>query len=61
MNTRIPQMLKAYKIPDTIDNRLISYNAGIKVCKDYHRGKIKRLPRETVNYITKYHKLERGL
>jgi len=60
MNTRIPQMLKAYKIPDTIDNRLISYNAGIKVCKDYHRGKIKRLPRETVNYLKKYHKLEKG-
>jgi soluble lytic murein transglycosylase-like protein len=57
INTYIPQMLRAYKIPDTIDNRLISYNAGIKVCKDYHRGKIKRLPRETREYLVKYHKL----
>jgi hypothetical protein len=52
MNTRIPQMLKAYKIPDTIDNRLWAYNAGI--------GNVKkgRLPKETRNYIRKYHKLE---
>jgi hypothetical protein len=53
-------MLKAYNIPDTINNRLISYNAGIKVCKDYHRGKIKRLPRETREYLKRYHKLEKG-
>jgi soluble lytic murein transglycosylase-like protein len=58
LNTRIPQMLSTHEIPDTINSRLISYNAGIKVCKDYHRGKIKKLPRETRNYLTKYHKLE---
>ena len=54
MNIRIPQMLRAYKIPDTIDNRLWAYNAGI--------GNVKKgiKPRETKNYIIKYHRLERG-
>ncbi len=54
MNWRIPQMLKAYNIPDTIDNRLWSYNAGI--------GNVKKgiCPRETKDYIRKYHKLEKG-
>lgn len=54
INTRIPQMLKAYKIPDTIDNRLWAYNAGI--------GNVKKgiKPKETKNYIIKYRKLERG-
>ena len=54
MNTRIPQMLKHYKIEDTIDNRLWAYNAGIgNVVKG-------RKVLETINYIKKYHKLERG-
>jgi soluble lytic murein transglycosylase-like protein len=55
MNKRIPQMLKAFNIPDNTDNRLIAYNWGIgnldKARKSY--GKIK-LPRETQRYIEKY-------
>jgi len=47
MNKRIPQMLKSMKKPDTAENRLIAYNAGIG-----RVGKI--LPRETANYIKKY-------
>lgn len=43
---RIPQMLKTYKIPLTIDNILIAYNFGIGNLK---RGK--SLPEETLNYI----------
>ncbi len=54
LNDRIPQMLKAYKIPDTIDNRLACYNEGIG---NLRKGK---MPKETRNYIKKYHKLERG-
>ena len=51
MNHRIPQMLKYYGIEDTVENRLISYNAGIS----YVVGNGKVLPSETVNYIRKYH------
>jgi len=48
LTERIPQMLKAYKLPLTIENILISYNAGIsKTIK----GKI---PKETQEYINKY-------
>ena len=47
MNKRIPQMLKAKKIKDTVENRLIAYNYGI--------GNIgKPLPLETRNYLKKY-------
>lgn len=48
MNKRIPQMLKAKGLQDTIKNRLIAYNAGIG-----HVGK-SILPKETFNYIQKY-------
>ena len=49
MNVRIPQLLKHYKQADTVENRLISYNAGINYV-------IKRLilPSETIEYIHKY-------
>lgn len=48
MNTRIPAMLKAYKLPDTLENRLWAYNAGI--------GRVRKgeLPEETRRYIEKY-------
>jgi hypothetical protein len=49
MNKRIPQMLKAKGLKDTLDNRLVAYNAGISKV-----GKI--LPRETADYIKKYKK-----
>jgi hypothetical protein len=49
MNKRIPQMLKAKGLKDTIDNRLIAYNFGI-------RGVGKILPRETKQYLDKYKK-----
>ena len=51
MNIRIPQMLKAYGIPDTISNRLHAYNAGI--------GMVKKgiMPKETKDYIRKYERL----
>lgn len=48
MNQRIPQMLSAYRVPDTTDNRLIAYNAGIGYAR---KGLI---PDETKAYLTKY-------
>ena len=48
LEVRIPQMLRHYKKPVTIDNILWAYNAGIgNVVKN-------RLPLETKNYIAKY-------
>jgi len=47
MNKRIPQMLKYFKHPDTLENRLTAYNAGISRVG-------RNLPKETVDYINKY-------
>lgn len=47
LNDRIPQMLKYYKIPNTVENRLHAYNAGIG---NLLKG-IK--PKETANYINR--------
>ena len=49
MNYRIPQMLRYYGKPNTVRNRLISYNAGI----DYVVRSLK-LPEETIEYIRRY-------
>lgn len=54
LNKRIPQLLKHYKLPDTLENRLICYNAGIG-------NLIKGIkPRETINYIIKYKRLAKA-
>ena len=51
-NNRIPQMLKHYNMPVTLDNVLAAYNSGIgNVIK-------KRLPKETVDYIKKYRSMK---
>lgn len=50
MNSRIPQMLKAYKIPDTKENRLRAYNEGVGNLK---KGKN---PKETQDYVRKYNR-----
>lgn len=47
---RIPEILKSRKKPVTVENLLISYNAG-------HTYVGKRLPKETQNYIRQYRKL----
>ena len=51
MNTRIPQLLKHFNHEDTVENRLISYNCGVGCVG-------KKLPRETINYIKKYRRLQ---
>ena len=51
--TRIPQLLRHYHKPLTLENILTAYNAGIKaVVKGY-------CPRETRNYIAKYKRLQK--
>lgn len=47
-NTRIPQLLKAFKKPINDTNILVAYNAGIKKVGSFV------LPKETKNYIKKY-------
>lgn len=37
-NKRAPQLLRHYGVPDTVDNRLIAYNAGIDWAIKHHRG-----------------------
>ena len=49
MKERIPQLLKHYKIPDTIENRIKAYNWGIGAMQEDVP-----VPEETLNYIKKY-------
>lgn len=53
MNKRIPQMLRYYKLEDSIDNRLWAWNAGIKRVIDGV------MPRETLTFIVKYLELRK--
>lgn len=50
MHKRIPQMLTHFKKPLTVDNMLISYNAGINYVVDGSN-----LPDETKEYLKRYH------
>lgn len=49
LESRIPQMLRHFKKPDTLENRLIAYNAGISYVVSG-----KRLPTVTQSYLRKY-------
>lgn len=46
---RIPEMIRAYRRPDTIENRIIAWNAGIKYVKDHLE-----IPNSTRKYIARY-------
>ena len=59
LNTRIPQYLKAYKIPDTIENRLICYHDGIGNLIKYKQGK-RSLGPMMLGYLWKYKRLTRA-
>lgn len=52
LHNRIPKMLRYFKKPVTIENVLISYNAGINYVVTGNP-----LPTETKNYIKKYARL----
>ena len=54
INVKIPKYLMYYKIEDTIENRLMTYNWGIGNVRKYISGKITTIPTETINYIAKY-------
>lgn len=49
LNHRIPKMLRHYRKPDTVENRLIGFNCGITCVVD------NRMPNETKDYIRKYY------
>ncbi|HEY9874602.1 MAG TPA: transglycosylase SLT domain-containing protein [Candidatus Obscuribacterales bacterium] len=49
MLARIPAMFRAYKIKDTVENRIIAWNAGIS-----YLVKGKPLPKTTRKYLAKY-------
>ena len=55
-NKRIPAMLNAYKIPDSIMTRIASYNWGIGGVRKWHKkgGGFNRLPAETQRSIRRY-------
>jgi hypothetical protein len=54
MNQRIPYLLKHFNQPDTLENRLLAYNAGIRAVIKH------RMPKESHNYIIKYKRLAKG-
>lgn len=53
VNQRIPQMIGAFGLPDTTDNRLIAYNYGIGNLRK-HLLSGQALPKETADYLNKY-------
>jgi hypothetical protein len=52
LNKRIPQMIRYFGKPDTLENRLIAYNAGISYVKTG-----KPIPSITKKYLEKYARL----
>ncbi|KKM77806.1 hypothetical protein LCGC14_1366200 [marine sediment metagenome] len=60
-NTRIPQMLKYYGIPDTLEARIAAYDWGIGKLRDsykqYGEQWLQDAPSETTEYIQKYNNL----
>ena len=57
LNKRIPQMLKYYGYKITVENILICYNWGIGNFIKWKQGRIKKLPKETRDYLRKYFEL----
>lgn len=53
LEKRIPELLHFYELDDTLENRLIAYNWGIKNLALYKQGK-KKLPEETKEYLRRY-------
>jgi len=53
---RIPYMLRRYKVPDTVEHRLIAYNWGIGHLVDWYRAgaDYNKLPKETRDFLKKY-------
>jgi hypothetical protein len=54
MNHRIPYLLKHFHQVDTLENRLLAYNMGIRAVIKH------KMCKESRNYILKYKQLKRG-
>ena len=58
INHRIPQMLRAYEIPDSEATRIGAYNAGIgrvrHLWREHGTDWLSHAPRETQYYVVKY-------
>lgn len=54
---RLPAILRAWGLEDTLDARLICYNWGVGNYRK-HINNQKRLPKETREYLLKYKKLK---
>jgi len=56
INTRIPEMLRAYHLPDTEPMRLAAYCWGIRHVRDQYRrdGGIHGFPPAVIQYIERY-------
>jgi hypothetical protein len=54
MNKRIPAIFKHFKVADTIQNRIIAWNAGIVYARNGYA------PKETRKFIAKYNKLTKS-
>ena len=58
MNTRIPEMLEYYGIPDWYATRIGAYNAGIgrllKLWQHYGDDWVAHAPKEIRDYLNKY-------
>ena len=52
MEVRIPQLLRHFGLPVTVDNCIICWNGGIRAAIHHHLSRI------TKRYIKEYHKLE---
>ena len=53
INIRVPQLLEAYGIEDTVENRLLGFTWGIGNLRKYLKGEIK-MPKVKRLYLRKY-------
>ena len=53
LERRIPEIFKAYRIEDTVENRLIAYSWGISNLRKYLKDE-KKLPKSVKSYLRKY-------
>jgi len=56
INVRVPELLKAHRLPDTMNYRLACYNWGITNVRRWHKqgAKWERLPLSVRRYIKRY-------
>ena len=55
MNQRVPNMLEAFELKDTWQNRLTAYNFGIGSLANKVGGRLDKIPDDTKEYLANYH------